>query len=163
MAQEPQLTLWLPARKAAALAGLGGGAGLCAARGLRGSRAAHGLYAWDDSHRFVVRAFNFRHGGSGLGVAGSRCFRSMGRAFGGLLVVVWRDCDHYAGIRRAYRENALADRLGSDAMGDHPWSDPATLAMFQQISLVSPVANAIAIPLVSLVVVPLTLLATSCH
>ena len=32
--------------------------------------------------------------------------------------------------------------------------------MFQQISLVSPIANAIAIPLVSLVVVPLTLLAT---
>jgi competence protein ComEC len=37
---------------------------------------------------------------------------------------------------------------------------PALLAMFQQVSLVSPVANAIAIPLVSLVVVPLTLLAT---
>ena len=37
---------------------------------------------------------------------------------------------------------------------------PALLAMFQQISLVSPIANAIAIPLVSLVVVPLTLLAT---
>lgn len=37
---------------------------------------------------------------------------------------------------------------------------PLLLAMFQQISLVSPVANAMAIPLVSLVVVPLTLLAT---
>ncbi len=37
---------------------------------------------------------------------------------------------------------------------------PLLLAMFQQISLVSPVANAIAIPLVSLAVVPLTLLAT---
>lgn len=36
---------------------------------------------------------------------------------------------------------------------------PALLAMFQQISLISPIANAIAIPLVSLVVVPLTLLA----
>ncbi|SEP26829.1 ComEC/Rec2 family competence protein [Nitrosovibrio sp. Nv6] len=36
---------------------------------------------------------------------------------------------------------------------------PPLLAMFQQVSLVSPVANAIAIPLVSLVVVPLTLLA----
>ena len=35
---------------------------------------------------------------------------------------------------------------------------PALLSMFQQISLVSPVANAIAVPLVSLVVVPLTLL-----
>jgi competence protein ComEC len=37
---------------------------------------------------------------------------------------------------------------------------PLLLAMFQQVSLVSPVANAVAIPLVSLVVVPLTLLAT---
>ena len=35
---------------------------------------------------------------------------------------------------------------------------PMLLALFQQISLVSPVANAFAIPLVSLVVVPLTLL-----
>jgi competence protein ComEC len=37
---------------------------------------------------------------------------------------------------------------------------PPLLAMFQQISLVSPIANAIAIPLVSLTVVPLTLLGT---
>ncbi|MGH8763700.1 MAG: ComEC/Rec2 family competence protein [Nitrosospira sp.] len=37
---------------------------------------------------------------------------------------------------------------------------PPLLVMFQQVSLVSPIANAIAIPLVSLVVVPLTLLAT---
>ncbi|PTR15194.1 competence protein ComEC [Nitrosospira sp. Nsp2] len=37
---------------------------------------------------------------------------------------------------------------------------PLLLAMFQQVSLVSPLANAIAIPLVSLVVVPFTLLAT---
>ena len=35
---------------------------------------------------------------------------------------------------------------------------PALLAVFQQVSLVTPVANAIAIPAVSLVVVPLTLL-----
>ncbi|MGQ0578536.1 MAG: DNA internalization-related competence protein ComEC/Rec2 [Betaproteobacteria bacterium] len=36
---------------------------------------------------------------------------------------------------------------------------PLLLAMFQQVSLVSPIANAVAIPMVSLVVVPLTLLA----
>lgn len=34
---------------------------------------------------------------------------------------------------------------------------PALLAMFQQVSLISPIANALAIPLISLVVVPLTL------
>ncbi|MDH2916571.1 MAG: DNA internalization-related competence protein ComEC/Rec2 [Gallionella sp.] len=37
---------------------------------------------------------------------------------------------------------------------------PPLLALFQQLSLVSPVANAFAIPLVSFVVVPLTLLGT---
>ncbi|PXW85456.1 competence protein ComEC [Nitrosomonas sp. Nm84] len=37
---------------------------------------------------------------------------------------------------------------------------PLLLGLFQQVSLVSPVANAIAIPLVSFVVVPLVLLAT---
>ena len=37
---------------------------------------------------------------------------------------------------------------------------PLLLVLFQQVSLVSPIANAIAIPVVSLVVVPLTLLAT---
>jgi competence protein ComEC len=34
---------------------------------------------------------------------------------------------------------------------------PMTLAMFQEVSIISPIANAFAIPLVSLVVVPLTL------
>jgi competence protein ComEC len=38
---------------------------------------------------------------------------------------------------------------------------PLSLAMFQQISLISPVANALAIPLVSLAVVPLSLLAAA--
>lgn len=37
---------------------------------------------------------------------------------------------------------------------------PLLLTLFQQVSVISPIANAIAIPLVSLVVVPLTLLAT---
>ncbi|BCB27534.1 DNA internalization-related competence protein ComEC/Rec2 [Sulfurimicrobium lacus] len=37
---------------------------------------------------------------------------------------------------------------------------PALLAMFQQVSLISPVANALAIPLITLVVTPLTLLGT---
>lgn len=37
---------------------------------------------------------------------------------------------------------------------------PLLLALFQQVSLISPLANAIAIPTVSLIVVPLTLLAT---
>ena len=38
---------------------------------------------------------------------------------------------------------------------------PLLLAMFQQVSLISPVANAVAVPLISLMVVPLTLLGTA--
>lgn len=38
---------------------------------------------------------------------------------------------------------------------------PLTLALFQQVSVVSPLANAFAIPLISLLVVPLTLLGTA--
>ncbi|BBE50116.1 ComE operon protein 3 [Ferriphaselus amnicola] len=38
---------------------------------------------------------------------------------------------------------------------------PALLALFQQVSLVSPIANAFAIPLVSFIVVPLTLLSAA--
>ncbi len=38
---------------------------------------------------------------------------------------------------------------------------PALLAMFQQVSIVSPLANAVAIPLIGLVVTPLTLLGTA--
>ena len=37
---------------------------------------------------------------------------------------------------------------------------PLLLALFQQVSLVSPVANALAIPVVSLIVVPLALAGT---
>lgn len=40
---------------------------------------------------------------------------------------------------------------------------PPLLALFQQVSLVSPVANAFAIPLVSFIVVPLTLLGALLH
>lgn len=62
-----------------------------------------------------------------------------------------------------------AGRLGEDhwlvAWGRAQWAVtlgmvPALLALFQQFSLVSPLANAVAIPLVSLVVTPLALLGT---
>jgi competence protein ComEC len=42
-------------------------------------------------------------------------------------------------------------------MGDHPGLVPLMLMLFQQISLVSPLANAVAIPVVTFIVVPLTL------
>ena len=55
----------------------------------------------------------------------------------------------------------LRDRLvarlraaGARAMGDHVGLVPATLALFQQVSIVSALANAVAIPVVTLLVVP---------
>ena len=47
----------------------------------------------------------------------------MGSAFARLLVIIRRDCDHYAGFRRAHRQDALAGRLGSYPVGDHAWPD----------------------------------------
>ncbi|OGS92389.1 MAG: DNA internalization-related competence protein ComEC/Rec2 [Gallionellales bacterium GWA2_60_18] len=55
---------------------------------------------------------------------------------------LWRVLKEYAGIQWAMTIGLT----------------PLLLGLFQQVSLVSPVANAVAIPLVSLIVVPLTLL-----
>lgn len=61
------------------------------------------------------------------------------------------------GLRRAHLRHLVAE------YGLVQWAmciglTPLLLGLFQQVSLVSPVANAVAIPLVSLIVVPLTLL-----
>ena len=89
-----------------------------------------------------------------------RCARDrpVGGARAGILAVV----------RRGRRDHVRDDRAGSPrqhwfaAWARVQWAItlaliPLLLAMFQQISLVSPLANAIAIPVVSLAVVPLTL------
>lgn len=59
--------------------------------------------------------------------------------------------------------NRLGKHHGLSAYGRVQWAMsigliPLLLALFQQVSLVSPLANAFAIPLVSFIVVPLTLL-----
>ena len=67
--------------------------------------------------------------------------------------------------------HVMAKRVGHAAGAPAAWSTavktqiavtlgllPMTLALFQEVSLVSPLANAFAIPLVSLLVVPITLL-----
>jgi hypothetical protein len=58
----------------------------------------------------------------------------------------------FAPVRSGKVRGAALEQLVGDG-GDAPM----LLALFQEVSLVSPLANAIAIPLVSLVVVPLTL------
>ncbi|MDR2016361.1 MAG: DNA internalization-related competence protein ComEC/Rec2 [Burkholderiales bacterium] len=65
----------------------------------------------------------------------------------------------YIGTGRLGKEHWLA------AWGRAQWAVtlgmiPALLALFQQFSLVSPIANAVAIPLVSMVITPLALLGT---
>ncbi len=72
-------------------------------------------------------------------------------SFGAVAVMV------YAGSERLARPHWLREAVHTQ------WAvtiglAPLLLALFQQVSIVSPVANAFAIPLVSMVVVPLTLL-----
>jgi competence protein ComEC len=78
-----------------------------------------------------------------------------------------------AGFWLSFGAVAVLFYIGSGRLGrKHWWSEwgraqwavslamiPALLALFQQFSLVSPLANAVAIPVVSLVVTPLALLA----
>ncbi len=78
-----------------------------------------------------------------------------------------------AGFWLSFGAVAVLFSIGSGRLGRQPWwaewgraqwavslaMIPALLALFQQFSLVSPVANAVAIPIVSLVVTPLALLA----
>jgi competence protein ComEC len=72
-------------------------------------------------------------------------------SFGAVAVMV------YAGARRLARSHWLREAAHTQ------WAvtlglTPLLLVLFQQVSIVSPLANAFAIPVVSLVVVPLTLL-----
>ena len=59
------------------------------------------------------------------------------------------------------RQAALAAPVGAGRPGyEHESWLALLLALFQQFSLVSPLANAVAIPLMSFVITPLVLLAT---
>ena len=154
------LTLWLPARKAAVVAGLAAALGYALLAG------------------FAVPAQRTVYM---LGVVAIALW--LGRFTSATAVLAWALLavmllDPWAvlspGFWLSFGAIAVIMLVSAGRIGKMHWLSgwariqwaitlgliPLLLAMFQQISLVSPIANAIAIPLVSLVVVPLTLLAT---
>lgn len=153
-----RLTLWLPARKAAALAALltAIGYALLAGYAVPAQRTVY-MVAAVTAALWLNRNFS---PGQILAIA--------------LLAVLVPDpwAVTSAGFWLSFGAVALilyatAHRIGRPSLWQEyagvQWAmtvglTPLLLALFQQVSLVSPLANALAIPLVSLVVVPLALL-----
>ena len=155
-----QLTLWLPARKAAAIAGVAAALGYALLAG------------------FAVPAQRTVYMLAAIAIAlwlGRSISMTAVLAWALLAVVVtdpWSVLS--AGFWLSFGAIAVILLVSAGRVGRMHWLTgwarvqwaitlgliPLLLAMFQQVSLISPFANAIAIPLVSLVVVPLTLLAT---
>lgn len=158
--RQPRLVLRLPAQKAAAAAGLLAAFAYCLLAGFA-------VPAQRTLYMLAVVALAL---GSGRAVAGSRVLATA------LLVVLILDpwavlapgfwlsfgavgVLFYAGAGRLRAGHWLMEWLRGQ------WAVtlgliPALLALFQQFSLVSPLANTVAIPVVSLLVTPLALLAT---
>lgn len=152
------LTLWLPARKAAVLVGVSAALGyaLLSGFGVPTQRTlymlsvvAAALWLGRIGNVFGVTAFAL------LGVLLLDPWAVMSPgfwlSFGAVAAMIG------VGVGRISRSHWLAQ------WGRVQWAVtialvPALLAIFQQIFFVSPVANALAIPLISLVVTPLTLL-----
>lgn len=152
------LTLWLPARKAAALAGFAVALAyaLLAGYGVPAQRTVYMLGT-------VAAALWLSRN-----VAPSQLLSAA------LLVVLVLDpwAVLSAGFWLSFGAVALIFYITANRLGSRHWAIeygrmqwamtigliPPLLALFQQLSLVSPLANAFAIPLVSFVVVPLTLL-----
>jgi len=157
--RRPSLMLRLPAQKAAAAAGWATAYAYCLLAGF-GVPAQRTLYMLS----VVALALWL-----GRAAAGSRVLALALLAV--LLLDPWAVLS--AGFWLSFGAVALLFYIGSGRLRPGHWlSDwgraqwamtigmiPALLALFQQFSLVSPLANAVAIPLVSLVVTPLALAA----
>lgn len=156
----PQLVLWLPARRVAALAGLSIALGYTLLSGFA-------VPAQRAFYMLAVVAIAIWRGRS--------TSATMVLAWALLLVAVldpWSTLS--PGFWLSFGAISIIMLVTVGRIGQMHWLTgwvrvqwaitlgliPLLLAMFQQISLVSPVANAFAIPLISLTVVPLTLLAT---
>jgi competence protein ComEC len=154
----PKLALRLPAQKAAAAGAVAAGFAYCLLAGF-GVPAQRTLYMVS-----VVALALW----SGRNLGGSRVLASA------LLVVLILDplAVLSAGFWLSFGAVSILFYVGSGRIGRPHWFKawtgaqwaitlgmlPALLALFQQFSLISPVANALAIPLITFVVTPLALL-----
>ena len=152
------LTLWLPARKAATVAGL-----LIAI-----------AYALLSGYGVPAQRTVYMLGTVAVAMWLSRNIAPSQLLAAALLVVLLLDpwAVNAPGFWLSFGAVALIFYITSNRLGQRHWLFeygriqwamsigliPPLLAMFQQVSLVSPLANAFAIPLISFVVVPLTLL-----
>ena len=159
--RQPSLMLRLPAQKAAAVGGWAAAFAYCLLAGF-GVPAQRTLYMLS-----VVAVALW----TGRMTSGSRVL-----ALALLLVLLldpWSVLS--AGFWLSFGAVGLLFYIGSGRVGKRHWLAewgraqwavtigmlPALLALFQQFSLVSPLANAVAIPVVSLVVTPLALVAAA--
>lgn len=155
-----RLTLWLPARKVAAMAGL----------------FAALFYTLVSGYEVPAQRTFYMLASMGLMLMLSRNVSPSQLLAAALMVVLLADpwavlspgfwlsfgavaLIFYVTANRLHKQHWLKE------YGKVQWAMmigliPPLLALFQQLSLVSPIANAFAIPLVSFVVVPLTLLGT---
>ena len=156
--RRPKLALWLPAQKAAAAGGVAAAFAYCLLAGF-------GVPAQRTLYMVSVLALALW---SGRNLAGSRILALA------LLVVLILDplAVLSAGFWLSFGAVSILFYVGSGriarphwfrAWGRTQWAVtlgmlPALLALFQQFSLVSPAANALAIPIVTFVVTPLALL-----
>ena len=152
------LTLWLPARKAATVAGL-----LIAI-----------AYALLSGYGVPAQRTVYMLGTVAVAIWLSRNIAPSQLLAAALFIVLLLDpwAVNAPGFWLSFGAVALIFYITANRLGQRHWLleygriqwamsiglIPPLLAMFQQVSLVSPLANAFAIPLVSFVVVPLTLL-----
>lgn len=155
-----RLTLWFPARKAAALAGLFAALFYTLASGFE-VPAQRTLYMVTT---FTVMMLLSRNVSSSQLLAAALMVVLLADPWAVLSPGFWLSFGavaliFYVTANRLHKPHWLRE------YGKVQWAMmigliPPLLALFQQLSLVSPIANAFAIPLVSFVVVPLTLLGT---
>ena len=155
-----RLTLWFPARKAAALAGLVAALFYTLASGFE-VPAQRTLYMVTT---FTVMMMLSRNVSSSQLLAAALMVVLLADPWAVLSPGFWLSFGavaliFYVTANRLHKPHWLRE------YGKVQWAMmigliPPLLALFQQLSLVSPIANAFAIPLVSFVVVPLTLLGT---
>lgn len=173
--QSAALTLWLPARRAAAIAALlvAYGYSLLAGFGVPAQRTVYMVAAaacalWMNRNFSLGQILSIALLGVLIPDPWALLSPGFWLSFGAVALIfyvtahrIWRVDDRIISpnhpqppvrMRTVLREYAVVQWAMSIGL------IPLLLALFGQVSLVSPVANAIAIPLVSLIVVPLALL-----
>jgi competence protein ComEC len=153
-----RLTLWLPARKAAAAAALLAAIAyaLLAGFAIPAQRTVYMVGAvaaalWLNRNFSLGQLLSLALLGVLIPDPWAVLSPGFWLSFGAVALILYVTA-HRTGRRTVWKEYATVQWAMTVGL------TPLLLALFQQVSLVSPVANALAIPLVSLVVVPLALL-----